>query len=197
MFWSKLCKSNWKCAWNLAFPVFISPVVWNICENLHYESVYFKELHNEQENYWPTIYRAGAAVASTITSYAIGSIIVVMAEICRRVTLYTLNRISSLLLHGRYIQLFRERLSEKVHSTIPKGIVGGFEFTVDPFVCKKLRLRVVPHFSSRIVEGAKRERAWKSPHARKGDTPVYKKLGHFIFLVLEKRESRVLNIATI
>ena len=28
------------------------------------------------------------------------------------------------------IQLFRERLSEKVHATIPKGIVGGFEFTV-------------------------------------------------------------------
>ena len=24
----------------------------------------------------------------------------------------------------------RERLSEKVHATIPKGIVGGFEFTV-------------------------------------------------------------------
>ena len=32
------------------------------------------------------------------------------------------------------------------------------------------RLRVVPHFSSEIVERAKRERAWKSPHARKGDT---------------------------
>ena len=30
------------------------------------------------------------------------------------------------------------------------------------------RLRVVPHFSSGIVERAKRERAWKSPHARKG-----------------------------
>ena len=34
---------------------------------------------------------------------------------------------------GRFIlfciQLFRERLSEKVHATIPKGIVGGFEFT--------------------------------------------------------------------
>ena len=30
----------------------------------------------------------------------------------------------------RSIQLFRERLSEKVHATIPKGIVGGFEFTV-------------------------------------------------------------------
>ena len=28
------------------------------------------------------------------------------------------------------IQLFRERLSEKVHATIPIGIVGGFEFTV-------------------------------------------------------------------
>ena len=32
------------------------------------------------------------------------------------------------------------------------------------------RLRVVPHFSSGIVGRAKRERAWKSPHARKGDT---------------------------
>ena len=30
----------------------------------------------------------------------------------------------------RYIQLFRERLSEKVQATIPKGIVGGFEFSV-------------------------------------------------------------------
>ena len=29
---------------------------------------------------------------------------------------------------------------------------------------------VVPHFFSGIVERAKRERAWKSPHARKGDT---------------------------
>ena len=28
------------------------------------------------------------------------------------------------------IQLFRERLSEKVHATIPTGIVGGFECTV-------------------------------------------------------------------
>ena len=28
------------------------------------------------------------------------------------------------------MQLFRERLSEKVHVTIPKGIVGGFEFVV-------------------------------------------------------------------
>ena len=32
------------------------------------ESVYFKELHNEQGCYWPTICREGAAVVSTITS---------------------------------------------------------------------------------------------------------------------------------
>ena len=32
------------------------------------------------------------------------------------------------------------------------------------------RLRVVPHFSSEIVEQGKCERVWKSPHARKGDT---------------------------
>ena len=28
------------------------------------------------------------------------------------------------------LQLFLERLSEKVHATIPKGIVGGSEFIV-------------------------------------------------------------------
>ena len=65
MFWSKLCKSTWNCAWNFAFPVFISPIVWNMCENLRYESV---ELHNEQECYWATINRAGTALVSTITS---------------------------------------------------------------------------------------------------------------------------------
>ena len=32
------------------------------------------------------------------------------------------------------------------------------------------RLRVVPHFSSGIVERAKPERAWKLPHTRKSDT---------------------------
>ena len=30
-------------------------------------NIYFKELHNDQEYYWPTTYRAGAAVVSTIT----------------------------------------------------------------------------------------------------------------------------------
>ena len=49
-----------------------------------------------------------------------------------------LIRKSSIFLYGKKqhplvhlnIQLFRERLSEKVHATMPKGIVGGFEFTV-------------------------------------------------------------------
>ena len=35
-----------------------------------------------------------------------------------------------LLQTDNYIQLFGERLSEKVHAAIPKGIVGGFESTV-------------------------------------------------------------------
>ena len=30
---------------------FISPIVWNMCEHLHYELVYFKEIHKEQEYY--------------------------------------------------------------------------------------------------------------------------------------------------
>ena len=64
--WSPLGHMKQSCSikamYNLAFPVFMSPVVWNMCENLHYESVHFKELHNDQEHYWPTIYRAGAAV---------------------------------------------------------------------------------------------------------------------------------------
>ena len=30
----------------------------------------------------------------------------------------------------QHIQLFRERLSGKVHATMPKGIMGGFEFAV-------------------------------------------------------------------
>ena len=41
------------------------------------------------------------------------------------------------------------------------------------------RLRVVPHFSSGTVERAKRERAGKSPHARKGDTRRGERKYHF------------------
>ena len=44
--------------------------------------------------------------------------------------MHIINNVTNLLLKTRYIQLFRERLSETVHATIPKGIVGGFEFTV-------------------------------------------------------------------
>ena len=33
------------------FPVFISPIVWNMCEHFHYISVYFKELPKEQKYY--------------------------------------------------------------------------------------------------------------------------------------------------
>ena len=69
IFWSKQCKWNWISAWNLSFPVFITPIVWNMSENLHYESVYFKEPDNDQEYYWPTTYRAGAAVVSTIRGW--------------------------------------------------------------------------------------------------------------------------------
>ena len=36
------------------------------------------------------------------------------------------------------IQLFRERLSGKVHTTILKGIVGGFEFSFFQRSLKKL-----------------------------------------------------------
>ena len=46
---SKLCTVELKLCMNLAFPVFISPIVWNMYENLRYESIYFNKLHNEQE----------------------------------------------------------------------------------------------------------------------------------------------------
>ena len=48
----------------------------------------------------------------------------------------------------------------------------------------RFRLRVVPHFSSGIVERAKRERAWKSPHAQKGDSPrsLVPEVGHLQIL---------------
>ena len=49
--------------------IYISPQLYGICVNTFIlNSVYFKELHNEQQYYCPTIYRAGAAVVSIITS---------------------------------------------------------------------------------------------------------------------------------
>ena len=58
-----------------------------------------------------------------------------------------------------------------------------------PSICC-CRLRVFPHFSSGILERAKRERAWKSPHARKGDTRRGERkmrdpsFSHFLFFSL-------------
>ena len=43
--------STWLSAWNLAFSAFISAIVCFMCENLQYESVYFKELHKNQSYY--------------------------------------------------------------------------------------------------------------------------------------------------
>ena len=69
-FWSKEYKSNWISAWKLAwtFPVFFFfDLLYRIYVKIFNQSVYFKELHNDQEYYWPTTYRTGAAVVSTIT----------------------------------------------------------------------------------------------------------------------------------
>ena len=49
----------------------------------------------------------------------------------------TLNITCFNLLH-QCIQLFRDRLTEKVHATIPKGIVDGFEFDVPQRNLKEL-----------------------------------------------------------
>ena len=62
------CLLSWLSAWNLAFPAFIAPIVCYLCEILHDQYEYFKELHKEQGYNWPTTYRAGAAVVSTFTS---------------------------------------------------------------------------------------------------------------------------------
>ena len=54
-----------------------------------------------------------------------------------------------------------------------KVLLVAFFFCNEKWVINSIfdnRLRVVPHFSSGIVERAKRERAWKSPLARNGDT---------------------------
>ena len=50
------------------------------------------------------------------------------------------------------------------------GVWSSWIHVIHSGIHSVLRLRVVPHFSSGIVERAKRERAWNSPHARKGDT---------------------------
>ena len=48
----------------------------------------------------------------------------------------SVTNIANQTIHSDVIQLFRERLSEKVHATIPKGIVGGF---VSPVLQRNLK----------------------------------------------------------
>ena len=57
------------------------------------------------------------------------------------------------------------------HNTCLNSVPFTRQRTTKPEIFNQIfRLRVVPHISSGIVERAKREHAWKSPHARKGDT---------------------------
>ena len=58
------CVSCFSCVFTLTYQTYCM----EYRENLHCESVYFKELHNDQECYWPTISRAGAAVVLSITT---------------------------------------------------------------------------------------------------------------------------------
>ena len=48
------------------FPVFISPVAWNISVNIFIMNQYISKSYTRSKN---TIYRSGAAVVSTVTSY--------------------------------------------------------------------------------------------------------------------------------
>ena len=51
---------------------------------------------------------------------------------CKELKIAQIAKLNQLFqfLHLVHIQLFPERLSEKVHATISKGTVGSFEFTV-------------------------------------------------------------------
>ena len=63
--------------------------------------------------------------------------------------------------------MFLEFSEQPYCHTYFREILPGIKSKLIPAT---VRLRVVPHSSPGIVERAKRERAWKSPHARKGDT---------------------------
>ena len=53
------------------------------------------------------------------------------------------------------IQLFRERLSEKAHATVPKGIVGGFEFSVLQRNLKELARKAMEMYFGVLEESNK------------------------------------------
>ena len=54
-----------------------------------------------------------------------------------------------------FLQLFRERLSEKVHATILKGIVGGFKFSVLQRNLKELARKATEMCFRRLEESNK------------------------------------------
>ena len=67
MFWSKLCKSNRNCAWNLAFIscIYLTCCMEYVWTSSLYMNRYISKSYTGSKN---TIYRAGAAVESIITS---------------------------------------------------------------------------------------------------------------------------------
>ena len=83
--------------------IYLTYIVWNICENLHYQSVYFKELHNEQEYYRPTIYRAETAVVSTVT--IVLTVPYYTVTLSRRVTSFAIVKIFLKTFEASYFDL--------------------------------------------------------------------------------------------
>ena len=79
------------------------------------------------------------------------------------------------------IQLFRERLSEEVHATNPKGIAGGFEFAVLERNLKEKHERPYGHRFANAKESSKsrfssysvRDRVLIIPHITFRDCRVY------------------------
>ena len=71
---------------------------------------------------------------------------------------------------GQTTKLIKVVLSEGAFSYLGNHYRKTFWHQKSFISYGKSRLRVVPHFFSGIVERAKRERTWKSPHVRKGDT---------------------------
>ena len=73
MFWEKLCKSNWNCTWASApdMEPCVSCFYLSYCIEYVWKSSLwigiFQRATQRPKCYWPRIYRAGAAVVSTIT----------------------------------------------------------------------------------------------------------------------------------
>ena len=57
------------------------------------------------------------------------------------------------------VQLFRERLLEKVHSTIRKSIVGGFEFTACSLKISNLKEFHDRDLCSRVLEESNKSKS--------------------------------------